>query len=111
MSEQDKDKEEQSPRSFLSWMQTFFNWWTVGGIVLVGVVMFYGDNDVFQSIDDQHILDSLRVELQANRDTTEYYRALNRRLESDPEMMEQVVREQYGMKRATEDAYTFIENE
>jgi len=38
-----------------------------------------------------------------------YYRDLNRRLASDPALMEQVVREQYGMKRASEDVYVFTE--
>ncbi len=36
-----------------------------------------------------------------------YYRELNRRLASDPVLMEQVVREQYGMKKAGEDVYVF----
>lgn len=60
-----------------------------------------------QSIEHQCTIDSLRAELEANRDTMLYYRELNRRLASDPALMEQVVREQYGMKKATEDVYVF----
>lgn len=111
MSDTENISDTPARRTAWQWIRTFLNGWTIGGIVLAAVVIFYSDNDVFQSIEDEQMLDSLRLELQANRDTTEYYRTLNRRLESDPALMEQVVREQYGMKRATEDAYTFIENE
>jgi len=38
-----------------------------------------------------------------------YYRDLNRRLASDHDLMEQVVREQYGMKRTSEDVFIFNE--
>lgn len=60
-----------------------------------------------QSIEHQRTIDSLRCDLEANRDTMLYYRELNRRLASDPTLMEQVVREQYGMKKASEDVYVF----
>lgn len=36
-----------------------------------------------------------------------YYQQLNERLAGDPDLMEQVVREQYGMKRQSEDVYLF----
>lgn len=58
-----------------------------------------------KSIEHQRTIDSLQHELEANVDTMLYYRALNRRLMSDPALMEQIVREQYGMKRAGEDVY------
>ena len=64
---------------------------------------------VASSIEHERTIDSLTRELEANRDTMLYYRDLNRRLASDPALMEQVVREQYGMKRASEDVYVFTE--
>ena len=39
------------------------------------------------------------------QDSVDYYRELNRRLASEPEAMERVVREQYNMKREHEDVF------
>ena len=52
-------------------------------------------------------IDSLRHELKANRDTMLYYRELNARLSSDPDMVESVVRQEYNMARPDEDVYIF----
>ena len=72
-----------------------------------GYIIFSGDNTVFRTIDYDRQIDSLRAELAAQTDTMLYYQDLNRRLSSDPELMERVVREQYGMKRSNEDVYIF----
>ena len=48
---------------------------------------------------------SLTECLAVQRDSLEYYRDLNRRLSTDPELMEQVVREQYNMNRPNEDVF------
>ena len=76
-------------------------------LCVVAYIVFSGENTVFTSIDYDRQIDSLRAELQAHTDTMLYYRDLNNRLSSDRELMERVVREQYGMKRATEDVYIF----
>ncbi len=91
------------------WVRRFLSSWTLLCLAVVAFVIFYGDNSVFDSIEQDRTVDSLRAELESIRDSTEYYRQLNIRLTSDPELMEQVVREQYGMKRANEDVYTFEE--
>lgn len=82
---------------------------TIVCLIVLGYIVFSGENTVFRSIDYDRTIDSLRAELEANRDTMLYYRDLNRRLASDHNLMEQVVREQYGMKRASEDVYIFTE--
>lgn len=97
--------------SFWQWLRRYVSVWTVVCIGVMLFVLFYGDHSVLHSIDYDNTIDSLRAELQANRDTTEYYRRLNERLKSDPELMEQVVREQYGMKKANEEVYIFTEPE
>lgn len=89
------------------WLRRFLSPWTLLCLAVVAFILFSGDNSVMQSIEHQCTIDSLRAELEANRDTMLYYRELNRRLASDPALMEQVVREQYGMKKATEDVYVF----
>ena len=45
------------------------------------------------------------AEVAVVQDSVTYYRELNSRLESDPETMERVVREQYNMKRDNEDVF------
>ncbi|MCH5221689.1 MAG: hypothetical protein J1F05_05090 [Muribaculaceae bacterium] len=95
--------------SFLSWSKRFLSPVTIICIIVVAYIIFAGENSVFRSIEYDRTIDSLRAELAANRDTMLYYRDLNRRLASDPALMEQVVREQYGMKRASEDVFIFNE--
>ncbi|MDE5662138.1 MAG: septum formation initiator family protein [Muribaculaceae bacterium] len=90
-------------------MRRFLSPVTLACLLVIGYIVFSGENTVFRSIDYDRTIDSLRAELDANRDTMLYYRDLNRRLASDRELMEQVVREQYGMKRASEDVYIFNE--
>ena len=53
------------------------------------------------------IIDSLRTEVEINRDSMLYYKNLNSRITTDPEVMEQVVREQHNMKRPNEDVFIF----
>ncbi|MBP3537115.1 MAG: septum formation initiator family protein [Muribaculaceae bacterium] len=93
--------------SSISWLKRYLSLPTLLCIGALCYIIFSGDSTVFRTIDYDHQIDSLKAELAAQRDTMEYYRDLNRRLSSDPELMEQVVREQYGMKRATEDVYIF----
>lgn len=76
-------------------------------MAVITMVVCYGDHSVFQSIDQDKVLDSLRLELRAVCDSTAHYRELNSRLTTDPDLIEQVVREQYGMKRPNEDVYVF----
>ena len=95
--------------SMLSWLRRFMSPATLVCFVVLGYIIFSGENTVFRSIEYDRTIDSLRAELEANRDTMLFYRDLNRRLASDHDLMEQVVREQYGMKRASEDVFIFNE--
>jgi hypothetical protein len=60
---------------------------------------------VTQRIEYQRQIDSLSAEVAVVQDSVDYYRELNRRLASEPEAMERVVREQYNMKREHEDVF------
>lgn len=81
------------------------SWPTLVCILIVCYVVFSGEHTIFNTIDYDRQIDSLRTCLKAETDTMLYYRDLNSRLTSDRELMERVVREQYGMKRSTEDVY------
>lgn len=92
-------------------------WWrryiTVPAAVGLGVIVyltFFSENSITQRIEYQRMIDSLTVCLQQHEDSLAYYRDLNRRLFTDPALMEQVVREQYNMKRAHEDVYIMEQN-
>lgn len=87
------------------WCRRYLWGWTPVCLAVVGFVIFYGDHTIFSSIADDRTVDSLRAVLQAKQDTTEHYRRLNERLQSDRALMEQVVREQYRMKRPHEDVF------
>ena len=78
---------------------------TLLGVALLAYIAFFGDRSVTQRIAYQHIIDSLQVCLAQQQDSLEFYRDLNRRLNTDPQLMEQVVRERYNMKRPNEDIY------
>lgn len=91
----------------IQWLKKFLPLRNVLVLGVVGYLLFSGDNTVVQSVHYDRAIDSLKRELDANRDTMLYYKSLNARLASDPELMEQVVREQYGMKKENEDVFIF----
>lgn len=95
----------QSPVKKKSWFRRYIALSTVLGLVLIAYIVFFGDKSVSQRIEYQHTIDSLELCLRAQQDSLEYYRDLNRRLSTDPELMEQVVREQYNMNRPHEDVF------
>ena len=92
--------------SFL-WFRRFMPLTTIAVLAFIGYMFFAGESSIPRMIKYDLVIDSLYTELDANRDTMLYYRELNHKLTTDPELMEQVVREQYGMKRESEDVYLF----
>lgn len=89
------------------WFRRYFSLITLGVIVAIVYMIFFSDTSVVQKIKYQHIIDSLRIEVEATRDSMLFYKELNSRLSTDREVMEQIVREQHNMKRPNEDVYTF----
>ena len=92
-----------------NWLKRYFSVVTV--VVLVGIayMIFFSDTSIVKKIEYQRIIDSLENEVAITHDSITYYRDLNRRLTSDPAVMEQVVREQHNMKRPDEDVYVFTD--
>lgn len=88
-----------------AWMKRYMS---VSTLIVIGVlvyIVFFGDSSVARRVEYQQQIDSLRAEVELVQDSVNYYRELNRRLSSDPEAMERVVREQYNMKREGEDVF------
>lgn len=89
------------------WFRRYFSLVNIGVIAVVIYMVFFSDTSVKNKIEYQHIIDSLRYEVQVNRDSVLFYKQLNSRLTSDPDIMEQVVRERHNMKRPDEDVFVF----
>lgn len=94
-------------RQSTRWFRRYFSLINIGVIAIVIYMIFFSDTSVLNKIEYQRIIDSLRYEVQVNRDSMQYYKQLNSRLSTDPEIMEQVVRERHNMKRADEDVFIF----
>lgn len=88
-----------------SWARRYLTLPTLAVIGVLVYIVFFGDSSVARRVEYQRQIDSLRAEVECVQDSVDRYRELNRRLASDPEAMERVVREQYNMKREGEDVF------
>lgn len=88
-----------------SWLRRYMAVPTLVAVAIFVYIAFFGEKSVTQRVAYQRVIDSLENCLKQQQDSLEYYRDLNRRLSTDPDLMEQVVREQYNMKRQNEDVY------
>ena len=95
----------ESPVKKKSWVRRYLAIPTAIGLAVIVYVCVFGEKSVVQRFAYQRMIDSLEICLKSQRDSLAYYKDLNRRLSTDPELMEQVVREQYNMKRPHEDVY------
>lgn len=74
----------------------------VGYIVFV---LFFNENSYSRSARLQDEIDMLEAQIKENTDSMLHYQRLNRSLDSDPQTLERIVREQYHMQRVNEDVY------
>jgi hypothetical protein len=74
-------------------------------ITFVVIVLFFNDNSFVKSVEYTTRIKELREEIRDNEDTLLYYRRMNHALDTDPETMERIVRENYHMQRENEDVY------
>lgn len=70
-------------------------------------VLFFNDNSVARSYEYAAQIRELEREIAQYEDTLQHYQELNRRLDSDPQELERIVREHYHMQRPSEDVYIF----
>lgn len=93
------------------WMRRYLRIPALLFIALLCYLTFFGEYSAQLKAEYQHQLDSLQQCLDREQDSLQYYRELNRRLSCDPELMEQVVREQYHMNRPGEDVFVFTNDQ
>lgn len=92
-------------RTFFQWCKRYIS---VSLLVAVGVIvyiLFFSDNSVSETYTYDRQIDSLNRIIRQTGDSLDYYRDLERRLNTDPAAMEKVVRENYRMQRPDEDVY------
>ncbi len=91
------------------WLSRYFSLISLGVMGVIIYMIFFSDTSVVNKIEYQRTIDSLRTEVELNRDSMLYYKRLNSLLTTDPEVMERVVREQHNMKRPDEDVFIFTQ--
>ena len=92
-------------KSAYAWMRRYISVTFVIVVAFVCIVLFFNENSVLKSMEYNDRITELKKEIKTNRDTLEYYNRLNHALETDPETMERIVRENYHMQRPNEDVY------
>lgn len=90
---------------FKPWCRRYISFPLVGIIVVMSFILFMTDNSVLDTYAYECEIEQLKAEIREHRDTLEYYNDLNRRLDTDPATMEQIVREHFHMRRPNEDVY------
>ncbi len=94
-----------APPAKKPWIRRYMAIPTLIGLALVVYLAFFSEHSITRRISYQKEIDSLTECLRLQQDSLAYYRDLNRRITTDPELMEQVVREQYNMNRQHEDVF------
>lgn len=82
--------------------------WTLV-LMVAGVlyVLVFNENSYSRKLELNRRITALEDSIKAVQDTAAYYRTLNSRINTDPAVMERVVREEFQMVRPNEDIYIF----
>lgn len=68
-------------------------------------MIFFGDNSYIKGKEYSKKINELKTEIKANKDSASFYKRKAHELSTDRETLEKIAREQYGMKRESEDVY------
>ncbi len=97
----------QNMKEFFNWCRRYLSLTLLAAIVVGALVLFFNENSLLRTVGQEQRIDELRTRIAEATDTLEYYRSLNRSLNTDKETMERIVREQYHMQHPDEDVYIF----
>ena len=92
-------------KSVYAWTQRYISMTFIIVVAFVCIVLFFNENSVLKSMEYNERITELKKEIKSNRDTLEHYNSLNHALDTDPEAMERIVRENYHMQRPNEDVF------
>jgi len=91
----------------IKWLKRYVSLSLLAVIGFIVFVLFFNDNSVTKSYDYAAEIRGLKMQIAQYEDTLRHYQELNRRLDSDPQELERIVREHYHMQRPSEDVYIF----
>lgn len=94
-------------KEFFNWCRRYLSLTLLAALVVGAVVLFFNENSLIRTVGQEQRIDELNMLIKDATDTLEYYRSLNRSLDTDKETMERIVREQYHMQHPDEDVYIF----
>lgn len=94
-------------KDFFSWCRRYLSLTLLAAVVVGALVLFFNENSLLRTVGQEQRIDELQTRIAEATDTLEYYRSLNRSLNTDKETMERIVREQYHMQHPDEDVYIF----
>ena len=87
------------------WSRRYLSLTLVAVAAFAVTILFFNENSFSRSWELQTRIDELEEQIRLAKDTMNYYRNLNRALDTDRETLERVVRENYHMQRPNEDVY------
>ncbi len=91
----------------IQWIKRYFSLSLIVVLAFMAFVLFFNDNSVSKSYEYAAEIRKLEERISQYEDTLRHYQELNRRLDSDPQELERIVREHYHMQRPSEDVYIF----
>ncbi|MCH5327309.1 MAG: septum formation initiator family protein [Duncaniella sp.] len=94
-------------KNLLDWCRRYLSLTLLASLLVGAVVLFFNENSLLRTVGQEQRIDELQVLIAEAQDTLDYYRQLNRSLDTDKETLERIVREQYHMQRPDEDVYIF----
>lgn len=74
-------------------------------LVFIAILLFSGDNNYLINYKYEKEINELKAEIKANQDSAALFNARALELNTDPETLEKIAREKYGMKRDNEEVY------
>ena len=99
-------------KKFLTWCSKYLSIPTILIIGFIVYILFIQDYRVSSIYRNDVTIDSLKRAIAAEQDTLDFYRDKNVRLANrDPEIVEKIVREQFGMSLPTEEVYEIVSDD
>ncbi|MDE6742037.1 MAG: septum formation initiator family protein [Muribaculaceae bacterium] len=78
------------------------------GAFFIGILLLNDDASVTQSMAFEKEIVRLKKEIKENKDSAQYYRNRRLAIERGDDALEYIAREQYHMKRPTEDVFLLV---
>ena len=78
------------------------------GAFFIGILLLNDDASFTQSMIYEKEIVRLKREIKENNDSADYYRTRRRAIERGDDALEYIAREQYHMKRPTEDVFLLV---